>query len=92
MKVTAAQVQVVAQMARLSVPADRLDAVAAELSAVLDAFDVLATIPLNEASADADAQLARRPDEVVGELGPDQVKLNSQHVNDSSFVVPKVLE
>jgi aspartyl-tRNA(Asn)/glutamyl-tRNA(Gln) amidotransferase subunit C len=96
MKLTHQQVLHVAKLARLAVTDDEVAQYVQQLSSILDAVDVLATVDTGAVGDTVDSHgtetLHLRPDEVDGEVGTARALSNAPAVQDSSFAIPKVLE
>lgn len=93
MKVHADVVRHVARLARLSVPDHRMDALAGELSAILDYADQLGAVPdldLARASEASAAPLRPRADQVEPCQGGALVAMAADHVGDE-VRVPNVV-
>jgi aspartyl-tRNA(Asn)/glutamyl-tRNA(Gln) amidotransferase subunit C len=90
-----AQVRSIAELARLAIPADQEDALARELSAVLDLFDALKAAPVDGLAPLAhpgDPVLRLRPD-VVTEANRQEAFAAVAPVESAGYyLVPKVIE
>lgn len=93
MKVSTDVVRHVARLARLSVPDERLDGLARDLSAILDYADQLGGVSgldLSVASEASEAPLPRRADAVEAPMGVALVALAADRVGDE-VRVPNVV-
>jgi aspartyl-tRNA(Asn)/glutamyl-tRNA(Gln) amidotransferase subunit C len=94
-KLTEEQVRHVARLARLSLSADELGRFASQLSAILDAVDVLSQVDTSgvpPTSVTGAETPHLREDVVEGELGSKVALANAPQVEGSSFAIPKVIE
>lgn len=95
MAIDAATVRRVAKLARIAAPQDRLDALAGELTAILQWIDQLNEVdvegvePMTSAVA---AVLPLREDVVTDGEIRSRVLANAPRTRDGFFVVPKVVE
>ncbi len=95
MAIDAATVRRVAKLARIAEPEDRLDALAGELTAILQWIDQLNEVdvegvePMTSVVA---ATLPLREDVVTDGAIRDRVLANAPRTRDGFFVVPKVVE
>lgn len=95
MSVTAQTVKRVAFLARLAVPAERLEPMAAELNGILrwieqlNEVDVEGVEPLTAA---VDAVLPMREDRITEGGDPAHILANAPRAEEGFFVVPKVVE
>ncbi len=85
----------VAHLARLAVPEDRLEPLAAELSGILDWIEQLSQVDTENVpplTSVADITLPRRADEVT--VGNQQFEVldNTPETEQGYYVVPKVIE
>lgn len=93
MKLTDQQVRHVAKLARLALTLDEVTRYGAQLSAILDAVEVLGQVDVSAVSPPAQTQTPHlRDDEVQGELGAKVALSNAPQVSGTSFAIPKVLE
>lgn len=94
MKLSAQQVHHVARLARLELTEAEKLAAQTQLSAILDAVDVLAAFETLPAPAtDSTAATSHlREDVVTSHLGSDQTLANAPAKHDTSFAVPRVIE
>ena len=95
MAIDAATVRKVAKLARIAVPEDRLEPLAAELSGIMDWIEQLGEVnvdgvePMTSAVA---AKLPMREDVVTDGGHSDKVLSNAPRSADGFFIVPKVVE
>ena len=95
MAIDAATVKKVASLARIREPDDRLDALAAELSGILQWIEQLAQVdtdgvePMTSVVA---AKLPMREDVVTDGAMVDKILANAPKAERGFFVVPKVVE
>ena len=95
MAIDAATVRKVAKLARIAVPEDRLEPLAAELSGIMDWIEQLGEVnvdgvePMTSAVA---AKLPMREDVVTDGGNPGKVLSNAPRAADGFFIVPKVVE
>jgi len=95
MKLELAQVRHVAKLARLALTPEEETRFVAQLSAVLDAVEQLASVdtegvpPTTFAISTA---AHARPDEVRGELPVDEALKNAPQKVGTSFAIPRVIE
>lgn len=93
MKLTAEQIRHVAKLARLALDEATIEAYRGQLSQVLDAFDVLAQVPAQDAAAPTDAHVpSPRADEVAGELPRERAFADAPQTQAGGYVLPKVIE
>ncbi|MEM1396379.1 MAG: Asp-tRNA(Asn)/Glu-tRNA(Gln) amidotransferase subunit GatC [Pseudomonadota bacterium] len=99
MSVDKETVRKVAKLARIAVPEERLDPMAAELSGILDWIEQLNEVDVDGVDAMAstvDVSLPMRGDDPLeGPTGghqPERVVSNAPKTEDHFFVVPKVVE
>ncbi|MEM9988597.1 MAG: Asp-tRNA(Asn)/Glu-tRNA(Gln) amidotransferase subunit GatC [Pseudomonadota bacterium] len=92
-------VQKVAKLARLSLPADRLEPMAKEMSSILGWIEQLQEVDVDGVAAMAstvDVSLPLRKDvlatDETGGGRPDDVVANAPKTEDHFFVVPNVVE
>lgn len=94
MKLELAQVRHVAKLARLALTPDEESRLATQLSAVLEAVELLATVDTQGVppTTFAIANPAHaRPDEVHGELSVDEALRNAPQKVGTSFAIPRVI-
>ena len=95
MAIDAATVRKVAKLARIAVPEDRLEPLAAELSGIMDWIEQLGEVnvdgvePMTSAVA---AKLPMREDVITDGGHSDKVLSNAPRSADGFFIVPKVVE
>ena len=95
MAIDAATVRKVAKLARIAVPEDRLEPLAAELSGIMDWIEQLGEVnvdgvePMTSAVA---AKLPMREDVVTDGGSSAKVLSNAPRAADGFFIVPKVVE
>ena len=95
MSVDKETVRKVARLARIAVREDRLEALAGELSGILDWIEQLGEVdvagiePLTSA---VEMQLKTRRDEVTEGGNAAEIVANARQAEDDFFVVPKVVE
>lgn len=95
MAIDAATVKKVAHLARIREPEERLDALAAELSGILQWIDQLAEVDTEGVEPMASAVAAKLPmrDDVVTDGGDaEKILANAPRADRGFFVVPKVVE
>lgn len=95
MKLELAQVRHVARLARLALSPEEEARFTAQLSAILDAVEQLATVDTSGVPPTTFAQpsaVHARADEVRGELSVAQALANAPQQVEGSFAIPKVLE
>lgn len=94
MKLSAEQIRHVARLARLALDDATVEAYRAQLSQVLDAFDVLAKVPdtIPAAQGAHDEGAPARPDEVRAELPASETFRNAPATQQGGFAIPKVIE
>lgn len=88
-------VRTIAYLARLRVADDQLDALAGELSAILDFVEQLNSVDTGGVApmtSVADLRLPLRADAVTDGNGPAKVLANAPLAIDATFAVPKVVE
>jgi aspartyl-tRNA(Asn)/glutamyl-tRNA(Gln) amidotransferase subunit C len=88
-------VRTIAYLARLRVAEDQLDALATELSAILDFVEQLNTVDtggVEPMTSVAHIQLPLRADAVSDGGAPDTVLANAPLPIDGTYAVPKVVE
>ena len=94
MKITAQQVQKVAELARLDIDDRRLEPLADQLAAILDYMDKLSEVDTSNIDPTAHAielTNAFREDTVHEHLDRDKGLANAPQAEEGSFVVPKVI-
>ncbi|MEO6338940.1 MAG: Asp-tRNA(Asn)/Glu-tRNA(Gln) amidotransferase subunit GatC [Caulobacteraceae bacterium] len=95
MAIDAATVRKVAKLARIAVPEDRLEPLAAELSGIMDWIEQLSEVnvdgvePMTSAVA---AKLPMREDVITDGGSAAKVLSNAPRAADGFFIVPKVVE
>ncbi|ABC23972.1 Asp-tRNA(Asn)/Glu-tRNA(Gln) amidotransferase subunit GatC [Rhodospirillum rubrum] len=85
----------IATLARLDIEEDRMEALAGELSGILDWIEQLAEVDTSGVAAMtsvADLALAWREDAVTDGGYADRVLANAPESQDGCFLVPKVVE
>ena len=95
MSITRDEVRRIAELARLEIPEERIDRMAAELSAVLDFADALKRLDLSgcEPGAFAPADAPLRDDALDGRcLGAERALAAAPEGEDGFFLVPPVVE
>lgn len=95
MAIDAATVAKVAHLARIAEPPHRLEAIAGELSAILNWIEQLNEVDIagvEPMTAAVEAALPLREDQVADGGCPDLVLANAPKAADGFFVVPKVVE
>ena len=95
MKLSADEVRQVARLARLALRPDEVERYRAQLSAILDAVDLLSAldasgVPPTSSALDEVGPL--RPDEARPPLSQEEALANAPERRDGSFALPKVLE
>ena len=95
MSVSKDDVRKVARLSRIAVPDDRIEALAGELTGIMDWIEQLGEVDVEGVepmTAVVDVQLPRREDEVTdGNRAPD-ILANAPLSADGFFVVPKTVE
>ncbi|MCR9248197.1 MAG: Asp-tRNA(Asn)/Glu-tRNA(Gln) amidotransferase subunit GatC [bacterium] len=90
------ELQRLAELARLHLPADREAALLGQLQDIVSAFAAIRAIelpdPAEPAAGAGAAPTPLRPDEPEPALGPDQVLANAPQRAADSFVVPRVVD
>jgi aspartyl-tRNA(Asn)/glutamyl-tRNA(Gln) amidotransferase subunit C len=95
LKITVAEVERIAQLARLSPSPEQAGRLASELSAIVDYIAQLGEVDTNDVPASAHALVEASPlreDRVVPGLTPEQALSAAPSSQDGGFAVPKVLE
>ncbi len=95
MSVDRALVRSIAELARLSIPAEREEASAHELTAVLDLFQALSAAPvdgLNPLSHPGDPELRLRPDTALRSDQREAFEAIAPAMSGGYYLVPKVIE
>jgi len=95
MKITRAQVERVAQLARLALSKDELHALTSEMDAILGYVDKLNELDTDHIVPTAHAvpmENAFRDDAAQPSLGTEKALQNAPKASDGCFVVPKVIE
>ena len=93
--VTKDEVRKVARLSRIAVPEDRLDALAGELSGILDWIEQLGEVDVEGVepmTSVVETRLPMRDDVVTDGNKPDEVLANAPNAADGFFVVPKAVE
>lgn len=93
--ITPEDVRRVARLARIAAPEDRLEALAGELSSILDWIEQLQEVDVEGVeplSSAVEATLPKRKDKVTDGGDPDAVLANAPRAEGGFFVVPKVVE
>ena len=94
MKITAQEVQKVAELARLDIDDSQVDHLAEQLAAILDYMDKLSEVDTSDIDPTAHAielTNAFREDAVHEHLDRDKGLANAPQREEGSFVVPKVI-
>jgi aspartyl-tRNA(Asn)/glutamyl-tRNA(Gln) amidotransferase subunit C len=94
MKITAQQVQKVAELARLDIDEQHIDALADQLAAILAYMDKLNEVDTGDVTPTAHAielTNAFREDAVHDHLDRENGLANAPQAEEGSFVVPKVI-
>jgi aspartyl-tRNA(Asn)/glutamyl-tRNA(Gln) amidotransferase subunit C len=94
MKITKAEVQHVAKLARLDVKAEDIERFADQIGTVLEYVDTLKEVDTEDVPATSHAITltnAFREDEVQGQLDQEAALGNAPEKDDGAFVVPKVI-
>lgn len=94
MKITAKEVQKVAELARLDIDDDRVEHLAGQLAAILDYMDKLNEVDTSDVAPTAhaiDLTNAFRDDGVHDHLDREKSLANAPQAEEGSFVVPKVI-
>jgi aspartyl-tRNA(Asn)/glutamyl-tRNA(Gln) amidotransferase subunit C len=94
-KLSLEQVRHVAQLARLSLTAQEESEYQHQLSAILEAMELLNSVDTSNVEPTSHAVLLEsllRKDEVKPSLAPEQAVANAPASQGSSFAVPKILE
>jgi aspartyl-tRNA(Asn)/glutamyl-tRNA(Gln) amidotransferase subunit C len=95
MAIERTEVERIAELARLHIPAERVDRVAAELSAVLDFVEALRRLDLvgRDPGVFAPADAPLREDVPDGRrLGPERATAMAPASEDGFFLVPPIVE
>lgn len=95
MSVTREDVRKVARLSRIAVQEDQLDALAGELSGILDWIEQLNEVDIagvDPMTSVVDANLPMRADEVTDGNRADEILANAPRAEDGFFVVPKTVE
>jgi aspartyl-tRNA(Asn)/glutamyl-tRNA(Gln) amidotransferase subunit C len=95
LKITVAEVERIAQLARLSPSPEQARKLASELSAILDHVAQLSEVDTNDVPPSAHAVVEVSPlrdDRVVPGLTREQALAAAPRAHDGGFAVPKVLE
>lgn len=94
MAITAAEVEKVALLARLVVPADQLPALTGQLSQIVAYVDLLAEVDTDQVEPMAHAvemHNVTRPDTVAQSLSREGALANAPHTNSVGYLVPAVM-
>lgn len=95
MKITRDQVAHVANLARLALPDDEIDALTGQIDQILEYVEQLNTLDTDHIVPTAHAvpmENAFREDEVRPSLGVTKALSNAPSCDETSFKVPKVIE
>ncbi len=95
MKITRDQVAHVANLARLALPDEELDALTGQMDQILEYVEQLNALDTDDIVPTAHAvpmENAFRPDQVNASLGIEKALSNAPERNENSFRVPKVIE
>ena len=95
MAIDAATVRKVAKLARIAVPEDRLEPLAAELSGIMDWIEQLGEVNVDGVEPMTSVVAAKLPmrEDVVSDGGSSaRVLSNAPRAADGFFIVPKVVE
>jgi aspartyl-tRNA(Asn)/glutamyl-tRNA(Gln) amidotransferase subunit C len=95
LKITVAEVERIAQLARLSPSPEQAARLAAELSAILDYIAQLGEVDTKDVAASAHTVVEESPlrdDRVTPGLTREQALTAAPRAQDGGFAVPKVLE
>lgn len=94
MAITAAEVEKVALLARLVVPADQLPALTGELSQIVAYVDQLAEVntdPVEPMAHAVELHNVTRPDAVARSLSREEALANAPQTNSIGYLVPAVM-
>ncbi|MFD1684426.1 Asp-tRNA(Asn)/Glu-tRNA(Gln) amidotransferase subunit GatC [Halobellus litoreus] len=86
--VDAEEVERVAELARVDLADDEVDAFSAQFAEILEYFEALDEVP--EIESDADLVNVMRPDEVEASLDQDEALANAAETEDGFFKGPRV--
>jgi aspartyl-tRNA(Asn)/glutamyl-tRNA(Gln) amidotransferase subunit C len=86
--VDAEEVERVAELARVDLADDEVDAFSAQFAEILEYFEALDEVP--EVESDADLVNVMRPDEVEASLDQDEALANAAETEDGFFKGPRV--
>ena len=86
--VDAEEVERVAELARVDLADDEIDAFSAQFAEILEYFEALDEVP--EIESDADLVNVMRPDEVEASLDQDEALANAAETEDGFFKGPRV--
>lgn len=86
------QLQKLADLARLHVPAERQLQVLGHLQRIVGAFDALRSLPTEEVAGLPTARLRLRPDELSAPMPLEAVLANAPQTAGGMFVVPRVVD
>ncbi len=95
MSVSRDDVRKVARLSRIAVPDDRIEALAGELSGIMDWIEQLGEVDVEGVepmTSVVDAQLPRRQDAVTDGNRAEEILSNAPRAADGFFVVPKTVE
>ena len=95
MAIDAATVRKVAKLARIAVPEDRIEPLAAELNGIMNWIEQLGEVDVEGVEPMTSAVAAKLPmrEDVVSDGGhPEKVLSNAPRAADGFFIVPKVVE
>jgi aspartyl-tRNA(Asn)/glutamyl-tRNA(Gln) amidotransferase subunit C len=95
MKVTPEDVRRVAKLARLAVSPEEVERFSGQLSAILEAFEVISKLDTAGVEAQSHAvpvELPLREDEVQAPLGVEAALANAPASSGGGFLVPKTVE
>ncbi|APG28897.1 asparaginyl/glutamyl-tRNA amidotransferase subunit C [Syntrophotalea acetylenivorans] len=95
MKITRTQVEHVAQLARLALSKDELEALTSEMDAILGYVEKLNELDTDHIVPTAHAvpmENAFREDTARPSIGTEKALQNAPEANDGCFLVPKVIE
>ena len=94
MKISKAEVQQVARLARLALDSATADAMVAQLGTILDYMETLNRVDTTGVAATAHTMAATTPvreDLETGHLDRDEALQNAPHKDQDSFLVPRVI-
>lgn len=90
-----ATLETLQNLAKLTLPPGRHEAMIGQLGAILAHFDTLSQLPaqaLAAAAPPAAEALRLRPDEPGTPMGPEAVLANAERTQGGGFLVPRVIE